>query len=1152
MSFTHLHVHSEYSLVDGLARIPDLIDDAVEKGFESIALTDLHNIFATVKFYDYAVQKGIKPIIGCELNLEISGQNKRDCRIVLLCMNQTGYRNLLDLLTRSYQKMESRKAKICYEWLTEYNEGLIALSGGSHGDIGQALLMNRLSQVRQLAQFWREHFPDRYYIEIFRTNRETDDAYVERAIDFAAREKLPLVATNDVCFLNEAQFHPHEVRVCISAGSILNDASREARYSAVQYLKREEEMRALFHDALPALENAAEIAKRCTVFIKTGKIFFPKFLLTQGRTSDAELNQKATLGLEKILVQMPPNIDRQTYHSRLNMELKVIHQVGYADYFLIVADIVAWAKQNGIAVGPGRGSGAGSLVAYALGITAIDPLRYDLLFERFLNPERVTMPDFDIDLCVEGRDRVIEYVADRYGRDKVSQIITFGSMTAKAVIRDVGRVMGKPYGYVDELAKLIPNDLNITLDDALKKSPDLKERYENDPDVTQIIDTCEELEGLSRNPGTHAGGVVIAPKALTEYTALYCDTAATNVVTHFDMQDLEKIGLVKFDFLGLKTLTIIDKTMRRINQQNAIKGTAKLTLQDIPLDDPLPFQLLCNANTTAVFQLESEGIRQLMSRLRPDKFEDIVALIALYRPGPLQSGMVDDYIKRKHGAVVEHLHPQVVSILKPTYGVIVYQEQVMQIARELAGYTLGSADLLRRAMGKKLQVEMAKQRQVFVTNACDRGTKRDVAIYIFDLIEKFAGYGFNRSHSVAYALLAYQTAWLKSHYPTAFMSAVLSSEMSNTDKIVDLIYESRAMGLKVLPPDVNQSVWEFQTENTDKIRYGLGAVRNLGEKMMRLLEQERKIGEFTSANDFCRRMVPHQMKQNVLEILIGVGALDCFGKRNELLENAARTYSMAENYFKDQQVGQGNLFEIESNGIAKSTTVTITQSNCRRYDDQKLLTLEFENLGTYFSEHPLNRHRDEIDQILKLSDVANDTEVTNSYHGGRRKSAYFTGVIAKMAQQRSRRGRGLRFLLDDSKSRQEFLLYDESYKKYSDKLQKGRIVVVKAKSFYDAVREVQRWKVQVVYSLDELRAVSARVVVLDMDLDLTRKDFVNRMREKLEPFVSDQGCVVKLSIWNIEASAILVLDQTWKVKPCENLLNALRMIEGVRKVQIFY
>ncbi len=818
-------------------------------------------------------------------------------------------------------------------WLqSDMLQGLIVLSGAADGDIGQALARGRDDEALRCLARWQDLCGDRFYLEVQRTGRAGEEAYAEAVLELGQERGVAALATNDVRFLTRAEFDAHEARVCIHDGALLADPSRVRRYSEEQYLKSPSEMAELFNDAPELLDNTVEVAKRCSLEISLGSSMLPAYPVPAGSSIEDFLRTEAHQGLRARLSAVSlaaaaprtaaesPAADeprRAAYQARLDLELGVICSMGFAGYFLIVADFIRWARDNGVPVGPGRGSGAGSLVAYVLGITDLDPIEHDLLFERFLNPERVSMPDFDVDFCMEGRDRVIEYVANKYGRDRVSQIITYGTLAAKAVVRDVGRVLGHNYGYVDKIAKLIPFEIGITLDKALEQEEELRRLYEGDSDVRELIDLARTLEGLARNAGTHAGGVVIAPSVLTDFTPLYCEEGSTTPVTQFDKDDVEAAGLVKFDFLGLRTLTIIDWAVRDINQSRALAHEEPLVMSALPMDDAATYQLLKSCKTTAVFQLESRGMKDLIRRLQPDRFGDIVALVALFRPGPLQSGMVEDFIARKHdttGATIDYLHPDLKPVLAATYGVILYQEQVMQIAQILAGYTLGGADLLRRAMGKKKAEEMAKQRSVFVSGAVARGVREAQATHIFDLMEKFAGYGFNKSHSAAYALLSYQTAWLKAHYPAAFMAAVLSSDMDKTDKVVTLIDECASMELTVQPPDVNESVYAFHVSGPMSIRFGLGAIKGVGASAVDAIIEERTAhGPFESLPDLCRRIDLQRVNRRVFDALIRSGSLDRIGpNRATLTAELDRAMHLGEQNSRAMSVGQVDLFGLSA------------------------------------------------------------------------------------------------------------------------------------------------------------------------------------------------------------------------------------------------
>ena len=838
--FVHLHVHSEYSLADGLFKVKDLVKRAAAAGMPAVALTDRNNLFALVKFFEACMAEGVKPILGAEVWVREGPEGSAE-RLLLLARNLHGYRNLLTLISASYTGTALRGV-LEEQDVFAAKEGLIVLSGGVRGHLWSLLRNADLDQAKARALRWQAQFGDAYYLELTRCGRQGEEEALRSTLEIASACGIGVVATNDVCFAEAEDFEAHETRVCIHEGRTLNDGRRERRYSEWQYLRSPQEMADLFQDLPVALTNAVEIAKRCNVEVALGTYYLPDYPIPDQLTPEQYLLKVSSEGLDDRLIT--PGIaegwNENDYRQRLQFELEVINQMGFAGYFLIVMEFIAWAKQNSIPVGPGRGSGGGSLVAYALGITDLDPLQYDLLFERFLNPERVSMPDFDVDFCMEGRDRVIQHVSDLYGAEAVSQIITFGTMAAKAVVRDVARVQGKPYGLADKLSKLIPFEVGMTLSKAMEESQEMADFVAQNDEANEIMDMAYKLEGIVRNVGRHAGGVVIAPSALTDFVPLYTEDSGGGLVSQYDKDDVERAGLVKFDFLGLKTLTIVDWTLELVNQHRQSRGESQLRVEDIPIDDPAAFKLLRAAETTGVFQLESRGMKDLIRRLLPDGINDVIALVALFRPGPLQSGAVDDYIDRKHGkAAVTYPHPSLQPVLDSTYGVVLYQEQVMQIAQVLAGFSLGQADLLRRAMGKKKAEEMAKVREQFLLGTGEHGVEEKLANEIFDLMEKFAGYAFNKSHSATYALVSVHTAWLKARYPAQFMAANLSADMQNIDRIVVLIEEVRRMELPLRPPSVNDSDHRL-TVKDGAVVYGLGAVRGVGEGPVAAIMQARK------------------------------------------------------------------------------------------------------------------------------------------------------------------------------------------------------------------------------------------------------------------------------------------------------------------------
>ncbi|CAK0778553.1 DNA polymerase III subunit alpha [Gammaproteobacteria bacterium] len=1149
-NFVHLHVHTEYSLVDGVVSIKPLVSAVAKAGMPAVAVTDQSNLFALVRFYKAAQGAGVKPVVGVDLWVREDDPQVPPTRLLLLCQDQPGYRNLTQLVARAYTEGQDRDmAMVRREWFTGRTAGLIALSGGREGDVGRALLAGKRDEALRHLDRWVALFPGRYYLELVRTDREGEEDYLHQAVALATERGLPVVATNDVRFLTRSDFEVHEARVCVHDGRTLDDPRRPHLYSEEQYLKTPAEMAELFSDLPEALENSVQIARRCNLTLRLGEVFLPDFPVPAGMTMDEYFSRLAHEGLAarflRILNPAAPGYAerKRRYEERLDMELSVIIQMKFPGYFLIVADFIRWAKEHGIPVGPGRGSGAGSLVAYALSITDLDPLPYDLLFERFLNPERVSMPDFDVDFCMERRDEVIDYVASRYGRDHVSQIITYGSMNAKAVVRDVGRVLAHPYGFVDAIAKLIPFELEMTLDKALAQEDVLRKRYEQEDEVRTLIDLARKMEGLVRNVGKHAGGVVIAPSELTNFAPLYCEPGGAGLVTQFDKDDVEQAGLVKFDFLGLRTLTIIDWAVKDINRRHQVTGEAPVDISIIPLEDRDSFDLLKATNTTAVFQLESRGMKDLIKRLQPDCFEDIVALVALFRPGPLQSGMVDDFIDRKHGrAKVDYPHPALEPVLKPTYGVILYQEQVMQIAQVLAGYTLGGADLLRRAMGKKKPEEMAKQRSIFVEGAKARGAAAEVATYIFDLMEKFAGYGFNKSHSAAYALVSYQTAWLKTHYPAEFMAAVLSADMDNTDKVVTLIEECRMMKLVVLPPDVSYSDFRFTVRDTETIVYGLGAIKGVGEGAISgILESRRTQGKFLDLFDFCRRIDSRKANRRVLEALIRAGALDSLGPgRATLINTLDRASQAAERHLRDATLGQVDLFGSTSSAIAISSE---RYEAVPDWDVRTRLAGEKETLGLYLTGHPIEEYVSELANIV--TDHLADLRPTN-----KDKSAVVAGLVLGARVLQSKRGGRMAFVsLDDRTARVEVAVFNEAYLQYRDLLSKDRLLVVEGPVSIDDFSGGLRMSAERLWNMDQARELFAKALTLRVRQ--ASNGLVQQIMETLTPF-REGRCAVHVDYSNDQACARLVLGRSWCCHPCDDLITRLRRLLGPENVNIVY
>jgi DNA polymerase III subunit alpha len=1176
--FVHLRLHTEYSLLDGIVRVPELMAAVSSAGMPAVALTDQSNLFAMVKFYKEALSAGVKPLIGVDAWIREAGERAPPSRIVFLCQDLVGYRHLTQLVTRSFLEGQQRGAPMLERsWLQgDMLRGLIVLSGGAEGDIGQAIARGRDDEAARCLARWQALCGDRFYLEVQRTGRAGEEAHAEAVIDLALEHGVAALATNDVRFLTRAEFDAHEARVCIHDGALLADPGRARRYSEEQYLKSPAEMAELFKNMPELLDNTVEISKRCSLEIRLGSSMLPAYPVPAGSNTEDFLRDEAVRGLGARLtapqvagnaravaearpvandaraandacavaneVRTAASEPRTTaYQTRLDLELGVICSMGFAGYFLIVADFIRWARENGVPVGPGRGSGAGSLVAYVLGITDLDPIEHDLLFERFLNPERVSMPDFDVDFCMEGRDRVIEYVANKYGRERVSQIITYGTLAAKAVVRDVGRVLGHNYGYVDKIAKLIPFEIGITLDKALEQEEELRRLYSGDAEVRELIDLARTLEGLARNAGTHAGGVVIAPSVLTDFTPLYCEEGSTTPVTQFDKDDVEAAGLVKFDFLGLRTLTIIDWAVRDINTKRASLGEAPLVMSALPMDDAATYQLLKSCKTTAVFQLESRGMKDLIRRLQPDRFGDIVALVALFRPGPLQSGMVEDFISRKHdtsGATIDYLHPDLKPVLAATYGVILYQEQVMQIAQILAGYTLGGADLLRRAMGKKKAEEMAKQRSVFVSGAVARGVREAQATHIFDLMEKFAGYGFNKSHSAAYALLSYQTAWLKAHYPAAFMAAVLSSDMDKTDKVVTLIDECASMELTVQPPDVNESVYAFHVSGPLSIRFGLGAIKGVGASAVEAIIEERTArGPFQNLPDLCRRIDLQRVNRRVFDALIRSGSLDRIGpNRATLTAELDRAMHLGEQNSRAMSVGQVDLFGLSA--AAPDSVLT-------DWNEATRLAGERETLGLFLSGHPITPYQPDLKLLgcARLADVISGPKPAAAIDGARSWSAGKAATVAGLVLEIRRRPNRVTLILDDRSARLEVSLYEEIFQQHRDIIVKDAILIIDGTLRFDDFIEAWRLQAKSLMDIDRARERFARRLWLRWPAEFDGPQGMNRFEQMLKPYLRGP-CGVSVVVNRPEYSGRLNLADTWSVRPSRELLDKLSALVG--------
>ncbi|EGR2536656.1 DNA polymerase III subunit alpha [Vibrio cholerae] len=1151
--FIHLRIHSDFSMVDGLSKVPPLVKKVAAMGMPAMALTDFTNLCGLVKFYSTAHNCGVKPIIGADFTLQSEEFGDELTKLTLLAKNNVGYKNLTLLISKAYLRGHVQHQPVIDKaWLVEYAEGLIVLSGGKSGEVGRALLKGNQQQVERCIEFYQTHFADHFYLELIRTGRADEESYLHFALDVAEQYDLPVVATNEVVFITEESFEAHEIRVAIHDGYTLEDPRRPKNYSPKQYLRSEAEMCELFADIPEALANSVEIAKRCNVTVRLGEYFLPNFP-TGGMAIEDFLVMKSREGLEERLEFLFPDPEvrakrRPEYDERLQVELDVINQMGFPGYFLIVMEFIQWSKDNDIPVGPGRGSGAGSLVAYALKITDLDPLEYDLLFERFLNPERVSMPDFDVDFCMDKRDQVIDHVAEMYGRDAVSQIITFGTMAAKAVIRDVGRVLGHPFGFVDRISKLVPPDPGMTLEKAFIAEPALQELYDADEEVKELIDKCRILEGCTRNAGKHAGGVVISPTAITDFAPIYCDAEGNFPVTQFDKNDVETAGLVKFDFLGLRTLTIIDWALGLVNPRLKKAGKPPVRIEAIPLDDARSFRNLQDAKTTAVFQLESRGMKELIKRLQPDCFEDIIALVALFRPGPLQSGMVDNFIDRKHGREAisypdeKWQHESLKEILEPTYGIILYQEQVMQIAQVLSGYTLGGADMLRRAMGKKKPEEMAKQRAVFQEGAEKNGVDGELAMKIFDLVEKFAGYGFNKSHSAAYALVSYQTLWLKTHYPAEFMAAVMTADMDNTEKVVGLVDECKNMGLTVLPPDINSGLYRFNVDDNGAIVYGIGAIKGVGEGPIEaILEARNKGGYFKDLFDFCARIDLKKVNKRVIEKLILAGALDRLGPhRAAMMASVDDAVRAASQHHQAEAFGQADMF-----GVLTDAPEEVEQKYTQvpEWPEKVRLEGERETLGLYLTGHP-------VDEYLKELTKYTSCRLNEAAPTRRDQSLTVAGLVIAARVMTTKRGTRIGLMtLDDRSGRMEVMLYSEALDRYAEWLEKDKILVVSGQVSFDDFNGGLKMSAREVMDLGSAREKFARGLSISILQSQIDQQFFERFSHILEPHRA--GTVpVNVYYQRPDARARLTLGTEWRVTPSDTLLDELKQLLGHDQVEL--
>ncbi|EZQ10935.1 DNA polymerase III subunit alpha [Acinetobacter sp. Ver3] len=1145
MQFVHLGVHTEFSITESIVRIPDLMKSAVQDSMPALAMTDLSNLHAAVKFYTSCLKKGIKPILGSVIRL-----NDESHRMTLLAMNNEGWRSLTEVVSRGF--IEGQQLSIpCVkkEWVLEQAPGMIGLLG-IKSDVGEMLCSSSPEKAEPLLEAWIEKFGNRVYLALTRTNRPQEEDFIIEAVKLAAKYQIGVVAHNDVHFIREEDFEAHEARVCIADGYVLGDNRRPRTYSPEQYFKTTAQMVELFADIPSAIQNTVEIAKRCNVTLRLGKYFLPDYPIPEGHTIDTFFAHLSKEGLEERLNHLYPVEKRgedwpeirKEYDDRLDFEIKIINSMGFPGYFLIVMDFIQWSKNNGVPVGPGRGSGAGSLVAYSLKITDLDPLPYGLLFERFLNPERVSMPDFDVDFCIAGRDRVIDYVARTYGRDAVSQIATFGTMAAKGAIRDVARVLGKSYGLADRISKMIPTKpLGLSLEESLEAEPQLKDIVTNPSnpdyeDASEIWEMALKLEGITRNTGKHAGGVVIAPTKITDFSAVLCEEDGTGRVAQFDKDDVEAAGLVKFDFLGLRNLTVIEDAIQHINQR--LKFDIPLKIENIPLNDKAAYSIFAEANTTAVFQFESVGMKKMLKEARPSKFEEIIAFVSLYRPGPMD--LIPDFIHRMHGGEFEYLHPLLEGVLEPTYGIMVYQEQVMQAAQYCAGYSLGGADLLRRAMGKKKPEEMVKQRQIFIEGAAKKDIDEQTANHIFDYMEKFAGYGFNKSHAAAYALVAYQTAWLKAHYPSEFMSAVLTSEMQNTDSIVFLIDDCRNNGLDVLPPSVNMSIYQFHAIDEKTIVYGLGAIKGVGEAAMQsVIDSRKQLGPYKDLFDFCHRIDLKKINKRTLEALIRSGALDCLGlERATLMAQLPEAVQAAEQARSNRETGIMDLFgEVEE--VQRKPTKPV-----KPWSDEVRLKGEKDTLGLYLTGHPIDVYRPELKAFI--SNKINELTPTR-----RGVTTVFAGLVVDVANFPNR----MMITLDDGTARIEVSANHERFQRFKDIIVNERVIVLEGEIYEREGFDRPMGRLTKAFTLNEIRQKRANHILIKLQPEHIQPNLGQELSQIIQPFCNVDMCQhvpLQVQLDFPYATADFHLPPQWNVAPLDDLLFKLRDYFGKEALHVEY
>lgn len=1166
--FVHLHLHTEYSLLDGAIGIDRLIKKAVDLKMPAVAVTDHGNLFSVLDFYQKATKAGIKPIIGCELYVAPgsrfdktapAGQNEEaSYHLILLARNKPGYKNLLKLVTAAYLEGFYYKPRIDKELLQHHSEGLIGLSACLGGEIPALLLQNRYEDAKKTTlQYQNILGKENFFLELQDNGIPEQEVVNRELLKLSKDADAPLVATNDCHYLDREDHKAHDALLCIQTGKTVKDENRMRFSSETFYMKTPEEMKKAFAHVPEAIANTIKIAERCNLEIELGKYHLPHFPVPEGYTKESFMAKLARKGLEERFqeietVRGPNSIDRAAYKARLEFEIQMIDKMGFAGYLLIVSDFIRYAKEHGIPVGPGRGSAAGSLVVYSLRITDLDPLPYNLLFERFLNPERISMPDIDVDFCQDRRDEVIKYVTEKYGADHVTQIITYGTMMAKGVIRDVGRVLDVPYAECDKLAKLVPNKLNITLKEAIDQEPRFKEIMKQDVRMAELIDIALHLEGQVRHASKHAAGVVISEEPLTEYLPLF-KTPKDEITTQFDMNAVEKIGLVKFDFLGLRNLTVIQKAEHLINQrlQKApIEHTDPFSITRIPLDDAKTYELLGRGETGGIFQLESSGMRDIIIKMKPQCFEDIIALVALYRPGPLGSGMVDDFIKRKKGNTkIAYELPVLEPILKDTYGVIVYQEQVMQISSALAGYSLGEADILRRAMGKKKPEEMAKQKERFMHGAEGKKIPKAKAEKIFDLMAKFAEYGFNKSHSAAYALISYQTAYLKAHYPVEYMAALLSSEVQDTDKVVKYIYEARQMNITIMPPDANESQWDFTVfeahdreniepgSNIGAIRFGLAAVKNVGISAIEaIIEARESKGPFTSLSDFCNKVDQRRVNRRVIEALIKCGALDSTkARRAQMMDAIDMMMGQAARHQEQEAIGQFSIFD------TIDTHKEPALPDTPEWKENQLLAFEKESMGFYISGHPLAAFQDDMKRY-----ATSTTETLEQTADG--KEVTICGIIAGLKQKVTKKGDKMAILnLEDLFGAVEVIVFPDLYKSANALLLTDTPLIVAGQ--LDKSEQGNKIKAVRIHMLTDVKKKGTRRMDIKLSATGLTQDDLIKVKDILLRHKGDIPVYLRLQNPTRKES-LISLGREIRVNPNEKLINEIESVLGADAVSL--